>query len=118
MLTSSGPGQTHWGDSGSNNPAPAPNFADAQLKVFLLFLLLDVCSLLKLWLSLIDVCIIETYWFLKSISSIPLNYVFLQQELAAIFKKIGDKQTCTIGLYELYRITQLYPKVISIVSII
>ncbi|AQK99729.1 Protein MOR1 [Zea mays] len=35
----------------------------------------------------------------------------LQQELAAIFKKIGDKQTCTIGLYELYRITQLYPKV-------
>jgi hypothetical protein len=36
---------------------------------------------------------------------------WLQQELAAIFKKIGDKQTCTIGLYELYRITQLYPKV-------
>ncbi|KAK7828805.1 protein mor1 [Quercus suber] len=35
----------------------------------------------------------------------------LEQELAAIFKKIGDKQTCTIGLYELYRITQLYPKV-------
>ncbi|EMS63356.1 Protein MOR1 [Triticum urartu] len=35
----------------------------------------------------------------------------LQQELAAVFKKIGDKQTCTIGLYELYRITQLYPKV-------
>lgn len=35
----------------------------------------------------------------------------LQQELAAIFKKIGEKQTCTIGLYELYRITQLYPKV-------
>jgi len=34
-----------------------------------------------------------------------------QQELAAVFKKIGDKQTCTIGLYELYRITQLYPKV-------
>ncbi|KAF5944443.1 hypothetical protein HYC85_018520 [Camellia sinensis] len=33
------------------------------------------------------------------------------EELAAIFKKIGDKQTCTIGLYELYRITQLYPKV-------
>ncbi|XWS20791.1 hypothetical protein CRYUN_Cryun31cG0132900 [Craigia yunnanensis] len=65
MLTSSGPGQTHWGDSGANNPAPATNSADAQLK----------------------------------------------QELAAIFKKIGDKQTCTIGLYELYRITQLYPKV-------
>ncbi|KAI8000506.1 Protein MOR1 [Camellia lanceoleosa] len=35
----------------------------------------------------------------------------LKKELAAIFKKIGDKQTCTIGLYELYRITQLYPKV-------
>ncbi|KAG4145754.1 hypothetical protein ERO13_D05G113700v2 [Gossypium hirsutum] len=65
MLTSTGPGQTHWGDSGANNPAPATNSADAQLK----------------------------------------------QELAAIFKKIGDKQTCTIGLYELYRITQLYPKV-------
>lgn len=65
MLTSTGPGQTHWGDSVANNPAPATNSADAQLK----------------------------------------------QELAAIFKKIGDKQTCTIGLYELYRITQLYPKV-------
>ncbi|KAG8051817.1 hypothetical protein GUJ93_ZPchr0001g32312 [Zizania palustris] len=36
------------------------------------------------------------------------------QELAAVFKKIGDKQTCTIGLYELYRITQLYPKVLPI----
>ncbi|KAG0450884.1 hypothetical protein HPP92_026450 [Vanilla planifolia] len=35
----------------------------------------------------------------------------LKQELAAVFKKIGDKQTCTIGLFELYRITQLYPKV-------
>ncbi|CAM6101171.1 unnamed protein product [Calypogeia fissa] len=35
----------------------------------------------------------------------------LKQELAAIFKKIGDKQTSTIGLYELYRITQLYPQV-------
>ncbi|KAK1306094.1 Protein MOR1 [Acorus calamus] len=66
MLTPSGPvGQTHWGDSVSNNPSPATNSADAQLK----------------------------------------------QELAAVFKKIGDKQTCTIGLYELYRITQLYPKV-------
>ncbi|KAL3519697.1 hypothetical protein ACH5RR_017846 [Cinchona calisaya] len=66
MLSPSGPiGQTHWGDSTANNPAPASHSADAQLK----------------------------------------------QELAAIFKKIGDKQTCTIGLYELYRITQLYPKV-------
>ncbi|XP_015164155.1 protein MOR1 isoform X2 [Solanum tuberosum] len=64
MLTPSVPGQTHWGDSAANNPAPATHNADAQLK-----------------------------------------------ELAAIFKKIGDKQTCTIGLYELYRITQLYPKV-------
>ncbi|XP_061370607.1 protein MOR1 [Gastrolobium bilobum] len=35
----------------------------------------------------------------------------LKRELAAIFKKIGEKQTCTIGLRELYRITQLYPKV-------
>lgn len=35
----------------------------------------------------------------------------LKQELGAVFKKIGDKQTCTIGLYELYRITQLYPQV-------
>ncbi|KAF6163136.1 hypothetical protein GIB67_025000 [Kingdonia uniflora] len=35
----------------------------------------------------------------------------IKQELAAIFKKIGDKQTCSIGLYELYRITQLYPQV-------
>lgn len=41
-----------------------------------------------------------------------LRFNVLQQELAAIFKKIGDKQTCTIGLYELYRITQLYPQVI------
>ncbi|KAJ3669122.1 hypothetical protein LUZ60_011072 [Juncus effusus] len=35
----------------------------------------------------------------------------LKQELAAVFKKIGDKQTCTIGLHELYKITKLYPKV-------
>ncbi|KAI3858266.1 hypothetical protein MKW98_021686 [Papaver atlanticum] len=27
----------------------------------------------------------------------------------AQLKKIGDKQTCTTGLYGLYRITQLYP---------
>lgn len=39
------------------------------------------------------------------------NEAQLKQELAAVFKKIGDKQTCTIGLYELYRITQLYPQV-------
>nr|GME15506.1 protein MOR1 isoform X1 [Ipomoea batatas] len=64
MLTPSVPGQTHWGDSTANNPAPTTH-SDAQLK----------------------------------------------QELAAIFKKIGDKQTCKIGLSELYRITQLYPKV-------
>ncbi|GAB2232981.1 hypothetical protein Droror1_Dr00002194 [Drosera rotundifolia] len=66
MLTPGGVAmQNHWADSAANNPAPATNSADAQLK----------------------------------------------QELAAIFKKIGDKQTCSIGLYELYRITQLYPKV-------
>ncbi|KAL1343695.1 protein MOR1 isoform X1 [Arachis hypogaea] len=66
MLTASGPGgQTHWGDSATNNSASGTHAADAQLK----------------------------------------------QELGAIFKKIGEKQTCTIGLYELYRITQLYPKV-------
>ncbi|KAI5081631.1 hypothetical protein GOP47_0001374 [Adiantum capillus-veneris] len=39
------------------------------------------------------------------------NEAQLKQELASVFKKIGDKQTCTIGLYELYRITQLYPQV-------
>ncbi|XP_078437424.1 ARM repeat superfamily protein [Wolffia australiana] len=66
MLTPSmSMGQSHWGDSGSNSPAPNTHSADAQLK----------------------------------------------QELAAVFKKIGDKQTSSIGLYELYRITQLYPKV-------
>jgi len=51
---------------------------------------------------------------LKAYISPLTPFVFkikLQQELAAIFKKIGEKQTCTIGLYELYRITQLYPKV-------
>ncbi|XP_020588721.1 protein MOR1 isoform X3 [Phalaenopsis equestris] len=65
MLTPTGPiGQTHWGDSASNNTTATTHSTDAQLK-----------------------------------------------ELAAVFKKIGDKQTCTIGLYELYRITQLYPKV-------
>ncbi|GJW74238.1 heat shock protein 89.1 [Tanacetum coccineum] len=31
--------------------------------------------------------------------------------LAAVFKKIGEKQTCSTGPYELYRLTQLYPKV-------
>lgn len=33
MLTPSVPGQTHWGDSAANNPAPATHNADAQLKV-------------------------------------------------------------------------------------
>ncbi|GKC08052.1 hypothetical protein Tco_0999662, partial [Tanacetum coccineum] len=34
MLTLTGPtGQTHWGDSMANNPMPAANFADVQLKV-------------------------------------------------------------------------------------
>ena len=39
--------------------------------------------------------------------------VQLKQELGAIFKKIGDKQTSTIGLYDLYHITKSYPKVID-----
>nr|DAD20876.1 TPA_asm: hypothetical protein HUJ06_022339 [Nelumbo nucifera] len=34
-----------------------------------------------------------------------------QAQLAAIFKKICDEQTCTIGLYGLHRITQIYPQV-------
>ena len=42
MLTSTGAGQTHWGDFGPNNPAAAATSADAQLKVFLLFLLMFV----------------------------------------------------------------------------
>lgn len=34
MLSPPGPvGQTHWGDSAVNNPAPATHSADAQLKV-------------------------------------------------------------------------------------
>jgi cytoskeleton-associated protein 5 len=41
----------------------------------------------------------------------PFGGSYVQQELAAVFKKIGDKQTCTTGLYELYRITQLHPQV-------
>lgn len=37
MLSPPGPvGQTHWGDSAVNNPAPATHSADAQLKVQLL----------------------------------------------------------------------------------
>ncbi|GBG84830.1 hypothetical protein CBR_g39205 [Chara braunii] len=35
----------------------------------------------------------------------------IKQELAMVFKKIGDKQTSTAGLYELYRLTQHYPQV-------
>lgn len=66
MLTPTGTiGQTHWGDTATNNNSAVSHSTEAQLK----------------------------------------------QELAAVFKKIGDKQTCSIGLYELYRITQLYPKV-------
>ncbi len=41
----------------------------------------------------------------------PFAGSYVQQELAAVFKKIGDKQTCTTGLYELYRITRLHPQV-------
>ncbi len=43
----------------------------------------------------------------------PFGGSYVQQELAAVFKKIGDKQTCTTGLYELYRITQLHPQVLA-----
>jgi cytoskeleton-associated protein 5 len=56
----------------------------------------------------------QTQWSANNGSSSPSNQsaeAQLKQELAAVFKKIGDKQTCTIGLYELYRITQLYPQV-------
>ncbi|XP_010518980.1 PREDICTED: protein MOR1 [Tarenaya hassleriana] len=57
----------------------------------------------------------QTHWTDSTANnpSPPANSaeVQLKQELAAIFKKIGDKQTSTIGLYELHRITQLYPKV-------
>ncbi|KAG0602469.1 hypothetical protein M758_10G016500 [Ceratodon purpureus] len=56
----------------------------------------------------------QTQWPSNNGSTSPSNQsadAQLKQELAAVFKKIGDKQTCTIGLYELYRITQLYPQV-------
>jgi len=104
MLTPSGPmGQTHWGDAASNNPNPSTHSADAQLKV----------QPSPIFLS----C---TFFFQAKILMRRFDMLFYlpglyeQQELAAVFKKIGDKQTCTIGLYELYRITQLYPKVLSI----
>ena len=128
MLTPSGPmGQTHWGDTASNSPNPTTHSADAQLKVlvhssnykflcFYISLLLDQLILIALILFIFPLHVIAcSYW-------LPLCYLFSpfldmkQQELAAVFKKIGDKQTCTIGLYELYRITQLYPKVWQLVS--
>ncbi|KAJ4907051.1 Protein MOR1 [Raphanus sativus] len=57
----------------------------------------------------------QTHWTDSSVNnpSPPANSadVQLKQELGAIFKKIGDKQTSTIGLYDLYHITKAYPKV-------
>ncbi|VFQ78444.1 unnamed protein product [Cuscuta campestris] len=56
----------------------------------------------------------QTHWGDSSANnSAPANHsdAQMKQELAAIFKKIADKQTCKIGLSELYRITQLYPRV-------
>lgn len=102
MLTPSGPmGQTHWGDAASNTPNPSIHSTDAQLKVTPIpfsFYQYRACG----------------YFFFTSLNYLT-HYLTIfgcdQQELAAVFKKIGDKQTCTIGLYELYRITQLYPKV-------
>nr|KYP53049.1 Cytoskeleton-associated protein 5 [Cajanus cajan] len=83
MLTASGPGgQNHWGDSATNNSASGTHSADAQLKNQK-----------------------------RGDGGARDGNGAGRQELAAIFKKIGEKQTCTIGLYELYRITQLYPKV-------
>ncbi|KAG7638602.1 Armadillo-type fold [Arabidopsis thaliana x Arabidopsis arenosa] len=57
----------------------------------------------------------QTHWTDSTANnpSPPANSadVQLKQELGAIFKKIGDKQTSTIGLYDLYHITKSYPKV-------
>ncbi|KAF8413913.1 hypothetical protein HHK36_001909 [Tetracentron sinense] len=114
MLTPSGPvGQTHWGDSTTNNPSPATHSADAQLKV-LWCTFCNVKSARVQLLVLLTIVWLHAYqyplfWLLNN--NCVASDVTLQQELAAIFKKIGDKQTCTIGLFELYRITQLYPKV-------
>ncbi|WZZ39863.1 hypothetical protein YC2023_036122 [Brassica napus] len=56
----------------------------------------------------------QTHWTDSTANnpSPPANSadVQLKQELGAIFKKIGDKQTSTIGLYDLYHITKAYPK--------
>jgi hypothetical protein len=62
----------------------------------------------------LDVCFDFLHLILSTFMMVYWHYFFWkkkQQELAAVFKKIGDKQTCTIGLYELYRITKLYPQV-------
>ncbi|XP_020883695.1 protein MOR1 isoform X3 [Arabidopsis lyrata subsp. lyrata] len=57
----------------------------------------------------------QTHWTDSTANnpSPPANSadVQLKQELGAIFKKIGDKQTSKIGLYDLYHITKSYPKV-------
>lgn len=59
----------------------------------------------------------QTHWTDSTTNnaSPPTNSadVQLKQELGAIFKKIGDKQTSTIGLYDLYHITKSYPKVVD-----
>lgn len=60
----------------------------------------------------------QTHWTDSTANnpSPPANSadVQLKQELGAIFKKIGDKQTSTIGLYDLYHITKSYPKVTNL----
>ena len=77
----------------------------------------QVIQLMHNWrldqLFLLSSCLWVNYIQLHTLvwCSFGLCFRYDQQELAAVFKKIGDKQTCTIGLYELYRITQLYPKV-------
>lgn len=63
----------------------------------------------------------QTHWTDSTANnpSPPANSadVQLKQELGAIFKKIGDKQTSTIGLYDLYHITKAYPKVIDMLKV-
>ncbi|GKD07061.1 protein MOR1, partial [Tanacetum coccineum] len=54
MLTPTGPtGQTYWGDSMANNPMPAANFVDVQLKV-------DISSLLQNASEVVEkICLME-----------------------------------------------------------
>ncbi|KAI3495503.1 hypothetical protein L1887_37844 [Cichorium endivia] len=53
----------------------------------------------------------QTHWGDNPMPATHSTDAQLRQELSAIFKKIGDKQTCSVGLCELYRITQLHPKI-------